>query len=141
MGINIAQYRLAIGMFNFVKIKLVLVQFPILYICNVSLQCLIVLYFIQKLLCAGDIEINPGPSKLRFIRICHINIRSLCKDKMWALKIISNQYDIITLSETHLEPTINYDHLKLDGFHDILRRDRKKGGGGVAVYIRDCIVF
>ena len=141
MGVNIAQYRVAIGMFNHAKIKLVLIDFHIIYICKLGLQLMLCYFIIFKLLCSGDVEVNPGPNKLKFLRTCHINIRSLCKDKLRAIKVICGQYDIITLSETHLDPTGTYDHLKLDGFHNIVRKDRTRGGGGVAIYVRDCIPF
>ena len=141
MGITIAQYQSSIGMFNHVKIKLVIINIPLCYIGTLTLQFLVSLYIISKLICSGDVEVNPGPDKIRLLRLCHINIRSLCKEKIRALKVFSGQYDVITLSETHLDPLGVYDHLKLDGYHDILRRDRKKGGGGVAIFIRECIPF
>ena len=111
MGVNLAQYRVAIGMFNHAKIKLVVIDFHIFYICKLGLQFMLCYIIIFKLLCSGDVEVNPGPNKIKFLRACHINIRSLCMDKLRAIKVICGQYDVITLSETHLDPTDIYEHL------------------------------
>ena len=86
---------------------------------------------------SGDIEENPGPN---FLRICHINIRSLSAVKLLAIKHeIVGKFDIISLSETFLsmESSTN---LEIPGFHPIFRRDRGSFGGGVACYVRDTLV-
>ena len=141
MGINVVQYRLAIGLFNHVKVKSVIFHCPLLYIICTSLRLILCYMVIFLLICSGDVEMNPGPDKLKFLRMCHINIRSLNTVKMLALKTICGQYDIITLSETHLDPNTLYEHLHLDGFHNIVRKDRARLGGGVAIFIRECIGF
>ena len=58
MGINIEQYRAAIGMFNCTRMKLVIINFHIMFVCHVLLNLLICTYFILKLLCFGDIELR-----------------------------------------------------------------------------------
>ena len=60
---------------------------------------------------------------------------------MRVIKTICGQFDIMTFSETHLNPHQNSDHLKLDGFHEIIRRDRGREGGGVAVFLRETLGF
>ena len=51
-------------------------------------------------------------------------------------------YDVITISETHLHHGVANDTFKLQGFHDIIRKDRADGqGGGVAVYVRENIAY
>ena len=47
----------------------------------------------------------------------------------------------MTISETHLDPQTEYEFLNLEGFHSIIRKDRCRGGGGVAVYVRECIAY
>ena len=104
------------------------------------------LYFILGLLLllAGDIHENPGPetAKTKFISTCHVNIRSLTRSKLLAIQSsFSNNYDIITLSETYLHTGVSDDVFRIQGFHDIIRKDRDGHGGGVAVYIRDNIAY
>ena len=48
--------------------------------------------------------------------------------------------DIITISETFLSPNSDV-CLDIDKYHPIIRRDRYTFGGGVAVYIREDIVY
>ena len=103
-------------------------------------------YFIicLLLLLAGDIHENPGPEtvKMKYISTCHVNIRSLTRSKLLALQSsFSNHFDIITLSETFLHAGVSNDVFRIQGFHDILRKDRNGHGGGVAAYIRNNIAF
>ena len=85
------------------------------------------------LLCSGDIETNPGPT---YLKICHINIRSLSPVKLIAIRQeIADKYDIITLSETFLRQETSH-NLEIPGFHPIFRRDRGTHGGGVACYVK-----
>ena len=91
---------------------------------------------------AHDIESNPGPKALRELNVCHANIRSLSRAKLNAIKVsLADMYDVITLSETHLHNGISNDLFELEGYHDILRKDRNGNGGGVAVYIRDTMTY
>ena len=70
-----------------------------------------------------------------------MNIRGINSAKLRAVRTtLCEQFDIITLSETFLNPNNNYD-LKLPGFHDIIRRDRPTMGGGVSIYVKECIAF
>ena len=76
------------------------------------------------------------------LNVCHVNIRSLSRAKLLAIQTsLTQQYDIITISETHLHVGVSGDLFKLNGFHDIIRKDRDGHGGGVAVYIRDTISY
>ena len=47
-------------------------------------------------------------------------------------------FDILCLNETRLDNTINDNIIKIPGY-DIVRRDRDRNGGGVAIYIRNII--
>ena len=49
-------------------------------------------------------------------------------------------FDILTLNETRLDDSIPNSEIKISGY-DIVRRDRNRNGGGVAMYIRSCITF
>ena len=93
-------------------------------------------------LISGDIETNPGPSKCKNLRLCHVNRRSLSRSKLLAIKTsLIDIYDIITISETHLHAGIPNTLFQLEGFHDIIRKDRGAQGGGIAVFIRDSLFY
>lgn len=49
-------------------------------------------------------------------------------------------FDILCLNETRLDNTINYSIINIPGY-DIVRRDRDRNGGGVAIYIRTTINY
>ena len=102
---------------------------------------------VSLLVLPGDIELDASPDHIKQCKklsICQVNIRSLSRSKLWAVQTsLSNilVYDIITISETHLHPGVNNNVFKLEGYHDIIRRDRDGHGGGVAIYIKDIITY
>ena len=49
-------------------------------------------------------------------------------------------FDILTLNETRLDDSISDSEVKIPGY-DIVRRDRNRSGGGVAMFIRSNISF
>ena len=49
-------------------------------------------------------------------------------------------FDILTLNETWLDNSISDSEVKIPGY-DIVRRDRNRNGGGVAMFIRSNISF
>ena len=51
-----------------------------------------------------------------------------------------NPFDILTLNETRLDNSISDSEVKIPG-SDIVRRDRNRNGGGVAMFIRSNISF
>ena len=97
------------------------------------------------LILSGDVHPNPGPSinhKCCHLNICHSNIRSLSRAKLLAIQTtLKNAFDIITLSETHLMPNVSNDVFKLQGYHDIIRKDRGALGGGVAIYVKENLYY
>ena len=91
-----------------------------------------------------DVQVNPGPptQPCKKLSICHVNIRSLSRSKLRAIQTsLYNFYDIITLSETHLHAGVTNDLFQLEGYHDIIRKDRADNGGGVAIFIKENISF
>lgn len=87
------------------------------------------------LLLCGCVESNLGPVQ-KSIKIVPNNVCSL-KPK---LHIISDEfagymYDIKAISETHLDDSINNLDLSKKLFHEPIRIDRNKFGGGVALYV------
>ncbi|VDI09353.1 Hypothetical predicted protein [Mytilus galloprovincialis] len=85
---------------------------------------------IQFLLLVAGIEQNPGPdqSNKKNLKIVHNNVCSLLPK----LDLINNElhdYDIICISESHLDKSITDDQIKLNGFHKPIRLDRNRHGG------------
>ena len=95
------------------------------------------------LLLCGDIHINPGPNSVcTALQICHVNVRSLSRSKLLAIQqSLAAVYDVITVSETHLHQGVCNDLFKLNGFHDIIRRDRGANGGGIAIFVKEHIHY
>ncbi|CAG2246333.1 DNA2 [Mytilus edulis] len=97
---------------------------------------------IQFLLLVAGIEQNPGPdqSNKKNLKIVHNNVCSLLPK----LDLINNElheYDIICISESHLDKSITDDQIKLNGFHKPIRLDRNRHGGGVTIYVKNSLHF
>ncbi len=77
--------------------------------------------------------------KTRGFKISSLNITSLPKhlDEL-RLNMINQYLDILILNETRLDDTISDSEISIDKY-DIVRRDRSRQGGGVAMYIRSSI--
>lgn len=62
------------------------------------------------LLLCGDIHPNPGPQLLNNLSVCHVNARSLAKpgrvDDLYEELCVLHEFDLIAVSETHLDPSI-----------------------------------
>ena len=56
--------------------------------------------------------------------------------KLDQLAVELSDFDIIALSETFLDDSINDDDLHLPGFYNPFRRDRNRHGGGVCIYVK-----
>ena len=89
------------------------------------------------LILANDVETNPGPNNRDKLCIMHSNVQSL-KNKVSLLEAESNDFDIITLSETWLTNLISTDSISIPNFHPPTRLDRPNDPhGGVAIYVRN----
>ena len=81
---------------------------------------------------SGDVERNPGPPLEKGLCVVHVNARSLGK-KLDLLEAESENFDIITLSETWLSKKDDNNDLRLTNFHSPVRQDRADDPhGGVA---------
>ena len=93
----------------------------------------------KLLLHAGDIDVNPGPSRTDTrtdLCIIHLNARSI-KNKIDLTEAEANQFDIITVSETWLSQTNTNTLIYLTNFHPPIRRNRPNDPhGGVAIYVK-----
>ena len=56
---------------------------------------------------------------------------------MYALK---HEYDVVCVNETWLDNSVNNHEIDLDGY-DLIRKDRNRHGGGVAMFIRNTINY
>ena len=91
----------------------------------------------------GSVELNPGP--LNDLKISHVNMRSLQPhdrstklDEMYSTLCIEEKCDVICISETWLDHSIDDVQVNLPGYQ-IYRRDRNRHGGGVAIYASNSI--
>ena len=117
---------------------------------NPNINIVFLLFIIQFILIIGNVEANPGPELQdvngtnseysdNFISVCNINIRSI-RNKLEFLHNFMDEFDVVTVTETHLDPTVSDDDLILDSFSkNIFRKDRNNAGGGLLIYIKDDI--
>ena len=85
-------------------------------------------------------KINSHYPKLKGFKVGHLNIASLPKH-IEELKIFLNEisFDILCINETRLNNSIENRLVEIPGY-DIVRRDRNRCGGGVAIYMYVTIV-
>ena len=82
---------------------------------------------------------SPTVNDLQGFVMAQLNIASLPKhiDEL-RLHLTKKPIDILSINETRLDDTINDGLIHLNGY-DVLRKDRNRMGGGVAIYYRDNI--
>ncbi len=75
----------------------------------------------------------------REILICHLNVNSL-QNKVEELKCIKSQLkaQVLMLTETKIDKSYSNEQFAWTGY-DILRKDRKKGGGGILMYVDESL--
>ena len=74
-------------------------------------------------------------------KCAHLNIRSLYRN-IDELRVFlhNNHIQILALNETLLDDSISDNELNIQDYN-LIRKDRNRNGGGVAVYIRDSISY
>ena len=112
---------------------------------GVYIAIITLIFIFALLLCHGDIEINPGPKKLKknSLSVCHWNLNSLSAhnfSKLTQLKayISIHKHDFICLSETYLDSSIPDSLLEIDRYnliHSDHPNDIKRGG--VCIYFKE----
>ncbi len=143
MGSGLAKHLARIALIN---TKCVFMYFTRVSIEFSIVESLAYLFSFDNILLSGDVHPNPGPRAItedKLSTFCHINVRSLLANKRLDDLLLFNtgkNFDILTLSETWLDGSITDDQLKLDGYN-LIRKDRNRHGGGVAVFIRNDIHF
>ena len=144
---------------NMCDLMYVTYRSTVLWLCLAALQSSIPKYNIAYLLLVISIFLiesnteilNPGPiynphpndssSDVinKHISIANINIRSV-RNKTQYMQTFSEDFDIVTVTESHLDETIDVNSVKLDYFAKPLRRDRSRSGGGILIYVKEGIL-
>ena len=81
----------------------------------------------------------PSKSNKKDCMIAHLNVNSL-PNKFIEIKewLGRGAFDIFCIQETKIDKTFPNSQFIVNGYN-IFRRDRKKGGGGIMIFIRDSI--
>ncbi len=88
-----------------------------------------------------SLPISVPTSTLSHLSIYYANCRSLLPKLDHLRTLAANQnYHILSLCETWLDSTISNDEMYVPGY-SILRRDRDRHGGGIAIYIHENCEF
>ena len=147
MVVDITAYRTAIGVFDAAthiswRIPIISLNYILRMqlLCGLSsfvflaLRCLnkneqFAFYRIILLMICMDIHPNPGPNdtnSAHTIDILHLNTRSI-RNKLNFISNLSNSYQVVCFSETHLDDkcTIDSNSLHLEGFDIPLRKNSK----------------
>ena len=96
---------------------------------------------------AENIHVHVAPLKTRIksISFCYLNARSILSrssdglqrfDHLHNFVCLDNSFDVILITETHLENSIDSIEINIEGFQ-LFRKDRNRSGGGVAIYVRN----
>lgn len=85
--------------------------------------------------------LNSSPSPINSLTICHLNAQSLWKhiDEI-RFHFQSEFYDIIAVSETWLSSDIFDTQVSLVNY-TLVRFDRFRHGGGVAIFLKKCLEY
>ena len=93
---------------------------------------------------SGDVELNPGPKRntVQTLSICHWNLNSICAHNFAKLTLLRayvsvHKFDIICLSETYLDSSIDDVSLEISGYY-LIRSDHpsNKKRGGICIYYK-----
>jgi len=87
---------------------------------------------------------RPQTKRINSLSYCYLNARSLLArasdglprfDHLYNFCCIDNSFDVILITETHLDNLIESVEINIEGYH-LFRNDRNRHGGGVAIYAR-----
>ena len=94
-----------------------------------------------------DIELNPGPKRRasQTFSICHWNLNSICAHNFAKLSTLRayvrvHKCNIICLSETYLDSSIDDENLEISGYY-LIRSDHPsiKICGGICIYHKNVL--
>ena len=161
MGVDITAYRAAIGIFyaaTHISWRLLIISLNYILLlqllCALSsfvflaLRCLtkidqFAFYKIFLLMICMDINPNPGPNDTNSshtIDIMHLNTHSI-RNKLNFISNLSDTYQVVCFSETHLDDIIDSNSLNLEGFDITLRKDRTRNSGGIMICVSSLLNY
>ena len=164
MTVSLTQWRVSVGMFNsrlsgilgisnknnLRKNFTIVLEIMFLfyhYFESAFIILLTFLYIFTLLCCHGDIELNPGPRKLKVntLSVCHWILNSLTAhdfSKLTQLKVYMSTYkhDFLCLSETYLDSTTPDNLIDIEGY-SLVRADHPDNikRGGVCIYYKESL--
>lgn len=117
---------------------------------NPNVNIVFILSVLHFILIIGNIESNPGPITVdvssaplfhnvseNTVSVCNLNIRSI-RNKIEFLQNFVDEFDIVTITESHLDCNIDTSDIELESFSKHpMRKDRSKAGGGLLIYTKD----
>ena len=145
MSVDIGVYRARVGLYYYNARSKQMVDVTCLFMymfCHFwgSRGITIILFL---LLISGNVHLNPGPTATQNVAhtsIVHINVSGL-EAKLDLVETELCNYDVIAISETHLNPNISNDKILIKGYKEPYRKDRLTNNwGGVAVYVKNNII-
>ena len=101
-------------------------------VCNLLFKIVLILLLLE----AGDKEMNSGPDTINSsLPILHSNIRSI-RNKFDYITKNFLDFDVLCLTESHLDDNLTTESLIMSSKYDILyRKDRTNHGGGLLMYL------
>ena len=94
---------------------------------------------------SGDVGLNPEPKRntVQTLSICHWNLNSICAHSFAKLTLLRayvsvRKFDIICLSETYLDYSIDDENLEISGYY-LIRSDYPSNikRGGICIYYKN----
>ena len=150
MGNLLCDYRARIGLFRTCFYVRSPTKSFVLNCCTISVSlflanCYFIMYvLVMLLIVSGDVKPNPGPGNdINHFSVMHANVRSLASEpKLIDMNVRATEHklSVLGVSETWLDDTIRDSDLEIPGYN-IIRKDRNRHGGGVAIYVEDNLYF
>ena len=91
-----------------------------------------------------DLDSNINPIKRNNFTFLHFNVWSIMAEgRLDYLTKVCRKYsiDVLAISESKLDDTIPSDLIQIPGYHEPIRQDRNRNGGGCAIYIASHLPF
>ena len=83
-----------------------------------------------------SMDIHPNPGMMSDFTVFNWNARSV-RNKLEYLEDIANEYDVLCITETHLDENITFCDLLIENYAQPFRKDRNCMGGGILVYCNE----
>ena len=87
---------------------------------------------------------NGSPIDTNDFIVVHYNIDSICAEgRLEQLNIVCKtmNLDCLIITESKLDESVPNSQIKIENFHEPIRRDRNRHGGGCLIYLSEKLVF